>query len=201
MMSMKLKTEKSIEGKIKKYFYLVKFVVYVIIRYVPHGLEKKDIESYGLMGLIKAINKYDYKQNLKFENYAIHIIKHTILDEIRKIEKDSRCKNKIDKFLSLDYEYDNGEGQFSLHDFVSDNGDELVKMDSKIDKEFLIKNIKEFLKEYCSFRERVIFILYYIKEIDMKQIADIFDVTPSRISQICNDILAVLKKEFKGYEV
>lgn len=49
-------------------------------------LEYDDLVSYGIFGLIDAIDKYDYAKEVKFETYASLRIRGAILDQIRKMD-------------------------------------------------------------------------------------------------------------------
>ena len=50
---------------------------------LPANVEQSDLVSYGIFGLIDAIEKFDPTRGLKFETYAISRIKGAILDELR----------------------------------------------------------------------------------------------------------------------
>src|ERR1700722_20967802 len=71
---------------IVRYSPLVKFVAGRISAGLPHSIEQSDLVSYGLFGLIDAIEKFDTSRNIKFETYAITRIKGSIIDELRSID-------------------------------------------------------------------------------------------------------------------
>jgi RNA polymerase sigma factor for flagellar operon FliA len=50
---------------------------------LPHYVEFNDLISAGLLGLIQAIDNFDYQRGIKFETYAIPRIRGSILDELR----------------------------------------------------------------------------------------------------------------------
>ena len=52
-------------------------------RGLPQHVEQADLVSYGIFGLIDAIEKFDPDRGFKFETYAIARIKGAILDELR----------------------------------------------------------------------------------------------------------------------
>jgi RNA polymerase sigma factor for flagellar operon FliA len=54
-------------------------------RYAPN-IEQADLVSYGIFGLIDAIQKFDLERAIKFETYAISRIKGAIIDELRSID-------------------------------------------------------------------------------------------------------------------
>lgn len=62
---------------------LVKYVAGRVGVGLPQNIEQSDLVSYGIFGLIDAIDKFDIDRGLKFETYAISRIKGAILDELR----------------------------------------------------------------------------------------------------------------------
>ena len=71
---------------ILRYSPLVKFVAGRVSAGLPHSIEQSDLVSYGMFGLIDAIEKFDSERNIKFETYAITRIKGAIIDELRSID-------------------------------------------------------------------------------------------------------------------
>ena len=53
---------------------------------LPQNVEQSDLVSYGVFGLIDAIDKFDLDRGYKFETYAMNRIKGAILDELRSID-------------------------------------------------------------------------------------------------------------------
>ena len=65
---------------------LVKYVAGRLAVGLPQNVEQADLVSYGVFGLIDAIEKFDPDRGYKFETYAIARIKGAILDELRSID-------------------------------------------------------------------------------------------------------------------
>ena len=65
---------------------LVKYVASRVAVGLPHNVEQADLVSYGMFGLIDAIEKFDPERGYKFETYAIARIRGAILDELRSID-------------------------------------------------------------------------------------------------------------------
>ena len=65
---------------------LVKFVAGRVSAGLPNSIEQADLVSYGMFGLIDAIDKFDTDRKIKFETYAITRIKGAIIDELRSID-------------------------------------------------------------------------------------------------------------------
>ena len=69
-----------------EYAPLVKLVAGRLSMYQGYNVEYDDLVSYGIFGLIDAIDKYDYAKEVKFETYASLRIRGAILDQIRKMD-------------------------------------------------------------------------------------------------------------------
>jgi RNA polymerase sigma factor for flagellar operon FliA len=74
------------ERLILHYSPLVKFVAGRVASGLPQNIEQSDLVSYGIFGLIDAIDKFDPARGFKFETYAISRIKGAIIDELRSID-------------------------------------------------------------------------------------------------------------------
>jgi RNA polymerase sigma factor for flagellar operon FliA len=83
------------EELIKKNIPLVKYIASKIIIGKNKYVEYEDLISYGMIGLMDAINKYDNTKGMKFSTYAAIRINGSIIDEIRKNSPIS--KRAIDK--------------------------------------------------------------------------------------------------------
>jgi RNA polymerase sigma factor for flagellar operon FliA len=62
---------------------LVKFVAGRVGSGLPSSVEQSDLVSYGILGLIDALSKFDPDRGFKFETYAISRIKGSMIDELR----------------------------------------------------------------------------------------------------------------------
>jgi len=80
------KDDKLREQIIVEYVPLVKLVAGRLNMYLGYTVEYDDLVSYGVFGLIDAIDKFDFDKNIKFETYASLRIRGSILDQIRKMD-------------------------------------------------------------------------------------------------------------------
>jgi len=71
---------------ILNYSPLVKYVAGRLASSLPQSVDTADLISYGIFGLIDAIEKYDPGRAIKFETYAIARIKGAIIDELRAMD-------------------------------------------------------------------------------------------------------------------
>ena len=74
------------EKLILEYAPLVKVVAGRLSMYLGNNVEYDDLVSYGIFGLIDAIDKFDCTKLVKFETYASLRIRGSILDQIRKMD-------------------------------------------------------------------------------------------------------------------
>jgi RNA polymerase sigma factor for flagellar operon FliA len=96
---------------------LVKYVAGRVAVGLPQNVEQSDLVSYGIFGLIDAIEKFDLDRGYKFETYAIARIKGSILDELRSIDWVPRSLRS--KARAIEKAYGRLEGQ--LHRAPSDD--------------------------------------------------------------------------------
>ncbi|MCI8896304.1 MAG: FliA/WhiG family RNA polymerase sigma factor [Lachnospiraceae bacterium] len=82
----KAKSPEIREKIILEYAPLVKVVAGRLSMYLGYNVEYEDLVSYGIFGLIDAIDKFDFLKDVKFETYASLRIRGAILDQIRKMD-------------------------------------------------------------------------------------------------------------------
>jgi RNA polymerase sigma factor for flagellar operon FliA len=78
--------EKAREKLVLQYSPLVKFVAGRMSSGLPAHIEEADLISYGLLGLIGAIERFDPSREIKFETFAVARIKGSIIDELRSLD-------------------------------------------------------------------------------------------------------------------
>lgn len=72
------------EQIVKKYIPLVKYIASRVIIGKSKYIEYEDLVSYGLLGLMDALRKFDENRGMKFSTYASIRIKGAMIDELRK---------------------------------------------------------------------------------------------------------------------
>ena len=82
----KTKSPETREKIILEFAPLVKVVAGRLSMYLGYNVEYEDLVSYGIFGLIDAIDKFDCFKEVKFETYASLRIRGAILDQIRKMD-------------------------------------------------------------------------------------------------------------------
>lgn len=68
---------------INKYAYLVKITAGRVVTNLPPNVERDDLVGAGVVGLVKAVDQFDVSRQVKFETYAIALIRGAILEMLR----------------------------------------------------------------------------------------------------------------------
>ena len=97
----RLKTPEIREKIILEYAPLVKVVAGRLSMYLGYSVEYDDMVSYGVFGLIDAIDKFDMAKEVKFETYASLRIRGAILDQIRKMDWIPRTLRQKQKKMEM----------------------------------------------------------------------------------------------------
>src|SRR5215216_6705100 len=74
------------ERLVVAYSPLVKFIAGRMASGLPSHVEEADLISYGLLGLIAAIERFELEREIKFETFAVARIKGAIIDELRSLD-------------------------------------------------------------------------------------------------------------------
>ncbi len=115
---------------ILEYINLVKIISGRLYNYYGANIEYNDLMSYGVIGLIDAIEKYDYTKNIKFQTYASVRIRGAIIDEIRNLDwipRSIRQKSKLMKNT-----YSKLENKLGREPSIREISNELGKNDEEV---------------------------------------------------------------------
>ncbi len=108
------------EKIILEYAPLVKLVAGRLSMYLGYNVEYEDLVSYGVFGLIDAIDKYDNMKAVKFETYASLRIRGAILDQIRKMDWIPRTiRQKQKKIDAAIKEIENEKGRAATDEEIA----------------------------------------------------------------------------------
>lgn len=97
---------------IDNYAYLVKITAGRVVTNLPPNLEREDLHTAGAMGLIKAVDQFDTNRQVKFETYAIALIRGAILESLR--EEDWVPRSVREKARMLERAFQELEGRTGL---------------------------------------------------------------------------------------
>ena len=168
----------------------LRLVVYIAKKFENTGLELEDLISIGAIGLIKAVQTYNYDKQIKLATYASRCIENEILMQLRKT---SKTKSEISFDEPLNFDQDGNE--LLLSDILFTEEDSVSKsLDQSVEKQLLWESIKK-----LGAREQEIMMLRFglggREEKTQKEVADLMGISQSYISRIEKKILDRLKKE------
>jgi RNA polymerase sigma factor for flagellar operon FliA len=179
---------------VQNYLKLVHYVIHKSNFASPELLDERDYFQFGIEGLSEAIDRFDPGVGTKFETYAIQRIKGKIIDELRKLKLNPKIvssdgkEQKYYSRVSLNSSIDDDESCLVYETIPDDNERPDESLQNNEAKEILSKAIKE-LNE----RDRLIISLYYYEELNYKEIAEVLNITVSRVSQVHTKIIKELK--------
>ena len=143
-------TQEIREQIIIEYAPLVKIVAGRLSMYLGGNVEYEDLVSYGVFGLIDAIDKFDTNKDVKFETYASLRIRGSILDQIRKMDWIPRTvrqrQRKIDEAIkSLEARTGKTPTDEMLAEELGVSGEELLSWQSQL-KVTNVVSLNEFVE-------------------------------------------------------
>ncbi|MBP9996752.1 MAG: FliA/WhiG family RNA polymerase sigma factor [Lachnospiraceae bacterium] len=138
------------EKLILEYAPLVKIVAGRLSMYLGYNVEYDDLVSYGIFGLIDAIDKYDPTKQNKFETYASLRIRGEILDQIRKMDwipRTVRQKQKQIDAAMKEFETEHGRqaSDEELATMLGISADEYIEWQSQL-KVTNVVSLNEFME-------------------------------------------------------
>ena len=131
------RTPEAREKIILEYAPLVKVVAGRLSMYLGYNVEYEDLVSYGIFGLIDAIDKFDCLKEVKFETYASLRIRGAILDQIRKMDWIPRAiRQKQKKIENVIREIEQNTGHSASDEEIAEklgiSGDEYLEWQSQM---------------------------------------------------------------------
>lgn len=172
----------------------LRLVVYIAKKFEGSVGDISDLVSVGAIGLMKAVNSFDPKKNIKLATFASRCIENEILMYLRKVVK-RKCEVSLDEPINVDVE----GNELLLSDVVGTEPDQIAKdLERKQEIEQLYKSFSALSK-----REFEIIKLRYglldSEELTQKEIADMMGISQSYISRIEKKVLGKLKKELAKF--
>lgn len=171
----------------------LRLVVYIAKKFENTSAGIEDLISIGTIGLMKAINTYDVKKNIKLATYASRCIENEILMHLRRT---NRLKNEISIDEPLNTDSDGNE--LLLSDIIGTDEDIVFKnIEDEVDK----KIIEESLKKLNKREKNIMELRFGFKtgiEKTQKEVADMLGISQSYISRIEKKIIGRMKKEMKA---
>lgn len=201
----------------------LRFVITIAKGYQNQGLDILDLIQEGNIGLLKAMDRYDHKFDVKFISYAVSWVRQSIMASlneyartiripsnlVQEAQKQKKDENGVDKYLSHEIT-EQGESLptcVSLSEDINDEGDQLIDIirdpnesspESLINSKEEIKKRVDKLLSVLDDREKIIieksFGLNGI-ESNLDDLGEEFDCTKERIRQLKDKAIKKLRNE------
>lgn len=173
----------------------LRLVVYIAKKFENTGINIEDLVSIGTIGLIKAVNTFEPRKNIKLATYASRCIENEILMYLRRNLK-NRVEISLDEPLNVDWD----GNELLLSDVLGTEGDMIYKkIEGEVEKSLLWQAMYK-----LNPREKNIIQLRFGlndgTEKTQKEVADILGISQSYISRLEKRILKRLQREIKKIE-
>ena len=170
----------------------LRLVVYISKRFENTGINLEDLISIGTIGLIKAVNTFNSRKNIKLATYASRCIENEILMYLRKIGS-QRTEVSFDEPLNTDWD----GNELLLSDVLGTRPDTVsINLDQEIEREIL----RDALEHLGAREKRIIMLRFGLggqRERTQKEVADLLGISQSYISRLEKRILNRLHTELK----
>ena len=171
----------------------LRLVAHISKKYSTTNIESDDLISIGTIGLIKAINSFDYSKNIRLATYAARCIDNEILMFIR-----SNKKRKTEIFLNEAIGKDKDDNEITLIDIIENQE---MCVDDEIDLRYKIKQLYQKMKEILKDREKLILELRFglggKRPQTQHEIAEKLGISRSYVSRIETKAINKLSAEIR----
>lgn len=169
----------------------LRLVAHIVKKYYSSYNDYDDLISVGIVGLIKAINTFDFTKAQRLSSYASTCVQNEILMFFRNSRK---SQQEISLNESVDTDKDGNN--LILMDIISVNDDIVDRLDIKLKSE----KLNQYIEETLDTREKTVIYLRYglngVEEKTQREIADMLNISRSYVSRIETKALKKLRKRF-----
>jgi RNA polymerase primary sigma factor len=197
----------------------LRFVITVAKQYQNQGLDFPDLIAEGNLGLMKAINNFDWSKNLRFISYAVWWVKQSILQSLNDnsrtirlpvnvVQDLHRAKKEVESNgAQLDDKFQRLPSMIDLDMNINEDGDTLIDIikndqaempDEIFNSEDMLKSKLLNLLDFLDEREKVIIEDYFGLTGTPRTLEDIggdFNLTKERVRQIKQKALRKIRNE------
>ncbi len=173
----------------------LRLVAHIIKKYYSSTRDQDDLISIGTIGLIKAINTFDYTKGVRLATYAARCVENEILMYFR-----ANRKTAQDVSIMEPIETDKEGHSLTLMDVITQDDTILEDLDLKINSTKLYRYMEETLNE----REKEIIRWRYgliADPLTQREVAKKLDISRSYVSRIEKKALEKLRKRFERGDV
>mgnify|MGYP001255200857 FL=1 len=168
---------------------------HIIKKYYSRAADQDDLISIGTIGLIKAVNTFDYTKGIRLATYASRCVENEILMHFRAGKKSAQ-----DVSISEPIDTDKDGQQLTLIDVLAVDDTIVDDLELKLNAEKLRRYIAEVLDD----REQQVILWRYGlggKERTQREVARALDISRSYVSRIEKRALEKLKKRYEAGDI
>jgi RNA polymerase primary sigma factor len=200
----------------------LRFVITVAKQYQNQGLDFPDLVAEGNLGLMKAIESFDWSKKLRFISYAVWWVRQSILQSLNEnartirlpvnvVQELQKAKKELERAgVDMPEKFANLPYTINLDNPLNDEGDTLVDVlnnpnaelpDANLTTERTLKDKLIEMLDVLDDRERVIIQDYFGLSGSTRTLEDIgsdFNLTKERVRQIKSKSLRKLRNECDG---
>lgn len=189
---LKLMSEGNEDARTKLIEHNLRLVSHIIKKYYSKTNDTDDLISIGTIGLIKAIDSFDYTKGTRLATYASRCIENEILMHFRALKKQSG-----DVFLGDTIDTDKDGNPLTIEDLLSDSTDMVENLEQKTRWE----QVKKYIEGMTNRREQEIIILRYglnnRAPLTQREVAAKLGISRSYVSRIEKKVLTDIKNKVK----
>lgn len=169
----------------------LRLVAHIIKKYYASANDQDDLISIGSIGLVKAVNTFNYEKGTRFATYASRCIENEILMYFRNLKKTAG-----DVYINDPIDTDKDGNALTLMDIFAEDDSIIDDLDLK----FKTQQLHEYIRNTLSEREQRIILLRYgiggQKPLTQREVADKLKISRSYVSRIEKKALEKLRKKF-----
>ncbi len=170
----------------------LRLIAHITKKYYNSKTDPEDLISIGTIGLIKAVDSFDYSKGTKFSSYASRCIENEILMDFRSTKKtnnDCSFGDPIDQTKA--------ENNLTIADVISDG----TKLDAALEHKEDIRRLTDIVEKNIYGREKIVLSLRYglfgARPHTQSEVAKIMGISRSYVSRIEKKTLFAIRNMFE----
>jgi RNA polymerase sporulation-specific sigma factor len=157
----------------------LRLVSHIVRKYYPSAPNAEDLNSIGIIGLVKAIDSFKPEKGARFATYGAKCIQNEILMHFRHTKKDSLIVS-----INETIDTDKDGNPLTYSDILGTD----EKLDEDVDREIMCEKLREAIEYSLTERERIVIIKRYglsdSRPRSQKEVAEALGISRSYISRI-----------------
>ena len=170
----------------------LRLVSHIVKKYYSKTNDTDDLVSIGTIGLIKAVDSFDYTKGTRFSTYASRCIENEILMHFRALKKTG-----VDVLLGDAIDIDKDGNPLTIEDTIADDTD----LSEELEMKTRWSQVKSYIENMDDERAREIIILRYglnnKKPLTQREVAERLNISRSYVSRIEKKTLSDIRKSLK----